>query len=187
MSKIFLIILATILKITVCLSQVSGTVGGNIGVKTIISQDNQYLKIINCDPGYPADISGLKVGDRIYQIDNKKVAELTDPIRKLEGVSGSWVKLTISNFCKTDFRDVNVPRITMGTNYNNYITEGTLSALIFRGWSPYNSSNIISSIVLLHDDSSDMLAYKTYDFEFTSVEEPLQEKVIFNALGRPTK
>lgn len=185
MRKIFLIILASILNITVCLSQVSGTVGGNIGVKTVISQDNQYLKITNCDPGYPADISGLKVGDRIYQIDNKKIAELTDPISYLGGVSGTWVKLTINRFCRTDFFDVNVPRISIGTNLNNYISEVSLSALMCNGWIKLNTTTIgeTSIITLLHDDSRDMFKYKTYDFEFTSIEDPLQEKVIFNELG----
>src|SRR4030042_1027868 len=184
MRKKSLIILATVLNITVCLSQLSGTVEGNIGVKTIISQDNQYLKITYCDPGYPADISGLKVGDRIYQIDNKKIAELTDPISRLGGVTGTWVKLTISRFCKTESFDVNVPRISISTNINKYITEETLSALICMGWlEDFYKSRYTSTIALLHDDSRDMLKYKTYDFEFTSVEDPLQEKVIYNELG----
>lgn len=37
-----------------------------IGLEAKISPDKQYLEIIHCIPGSLADISGLKVGDRIY-------------------------------------------------------------------------------------------------------------------------
>jgi membrane-associated protease RseP (regulator of RpoE activity) len=179
MKKIFLITLATIFNITVCLSQGGNTTDGYIGIQTDISPDSQYLKITYCDPGYPADISGLKVGDRIYRVDDKKVGELTDPINQLLGASGTWVKLTISRFGKADFFDVNVPRISVPLNVNNYITEGTLSALIFKEW-----WNIYSTTLsLLYDDTKDMFKYKSYDFEFTSVQDPLQEKIFFNELG----
>jgi hypothetical protein len=54
MKKILLIIIATIFNLLVCHSQEIAASDGYIGIKTQISNDNQYLKIIYCDQGSPA-------------------------------------------------------------------------------------------------------------------------------------
>lgn len=183
MKKIFLITLTIIFSITVCLSQGNNTADGHIGLNIEISSDKQYLKITNYWQGSPADIAGLEVGDRIYRVDDKKVSELTDPISHIIGASGTWVKLTINRFGKTDFFDVNVPRISIPFGDNNYVSEGTLTALIHtEDLTDYSRMNK-SSMALLNDDTRDLLKYKTYDFELTNVQDPLLEKELFKKLG----
>jgi membrane-associated protease RseP (regulator of RpoE activity) len=167
----------------VCLSQAVSPEDGYIGVQTKISTDRQYLKITYCWQGSPADIAGLKVGDRIYRIDDKKVDELTDPVSHIRGASGTWVKLTISRFGQTDFFDVNVPRISVPFTDNSYVSEGTLTALIHTNDLTEYGRMDQSSMALLHDDSRDMYQYKTYDIELTSAEDPLLEKELFKELG----
>ncbi|MFH1296816.1 MAG: PDZ domain-containing protein [Bacteroidota bacterium] len=72
--------------------------------------------------GFPADIAGLKVGDRIYQVDDKKVSELTDPASHIRGASGTWVKLTLNRFGVADLLNVNVPRISVPYQDNNFLS-----------------------------------------------------------------
>jgi membrane-associated protease RseP (regulator of RpoE activity) len=199
MKKILLIIIATFFNLLVCHSQEIAASDGYIGIKTQISNDNQYLKIIYCDQGSPAEISGLKVSDRIYYIDGKKVNELEDPILYLHSNAGKWVKLTVNRFGKADLIDINVPRISVALDDYNYVSEGHIKTRIDNDFSRYIvsdrakainltttwvSSKEQATMVLLSDDTRDMFKYKTYDFELTSVEDPLLEKKLFEELGR---
>ena len=178
MKNTILIILATIFNLITCFSQVSRIEDANIGVQTKISADSQYLKITFCVPGSLADISGLKVGDRIYMIDDKKISDLDNPASHLRNTAVSFVKLTVGRFGKTDFFEVNIPQISISNNLDNYITEGNLFASATRSRAKIRNLYI----EFLHDDAKEMFNYKTYDFEFTSNEEPLQEKILFNKL-----
>ncbi|MBE0539540.1 MAG: DUF4136 domain-containing protein [Ignavibacterium sp.] len=178
MKNIFLLILTTIFNITTCFSQVGIIENSYIGVQTKINNDRQYLKITYCDPGSIADISGLKAGDCIYLIDDIKISDLENPAGHLRNPAVSFLKLTIGRFGKTDFFEVNIPQISISTDLNNYITEGNLYASATR--SKADESKF--SIEFLHDASKDMFKYKTYDFEFTSIEESLQEKILFSQL-----
>ncbi len=181
MKKIFLVFSITILLNS--LFAQTGTTDGYIGVQTQISPDKQYLKITSFWQGSPADIAGLRFGDRIYKIDDKNVSELADPFSHIKGASGTWVKLTISRFTKANFIEVKVPRISIPFQDDNYVSEGTLFALIHTDGFTDMSRLDQSTMALLHDDSRDMFKYKTYDFEFTSVQDPLLEKELFKELG----
>jgi len=178
MKNTILAILATIFNLITCFSQVSRIEDANIGVQTKISADNQYFKITFCVPGSLADISGLKVGDRIYMVDDKKISDLLNPASHLRNSAVSFVKLTVGRFGKTDFFEVNIPQISISTNLDNYITEGNLFASATRSRAKIRNLYI----EFLHDAAKEMFNYKTYDFEFTSNEEPLQEKILFNKL-----
>lgn len=183
MKHLFLIALATIFNMTVCFSQGGNTEVGYIGVRAAISTDGQYLNIPYCFQGSPADIAGLRAGDRIYRIDDKKVAELTDPISHIRDVSGTSVKLTISRFGAAAFFDVNVGRISVPYDDINYISEGNLALLIHTNGFTDFERMYQSSMALLNDDSRDMFKYKTYDFELTNAQDPLLEKGLFKELG----
>lgn len=180
MKKIFLISLATIFNITICLSQTDSATIGRIGIYYKTSPDKQYLKITSYNTGYPAAISGLKVGDCIYEIDGKKVSEIKNPGSNIAGTSGTYVKLTIKRFGIADLFDVNVPRISFD---DNSVSEGLLTALIHTEGYTDHSRMDQSTMAVLDDDDKDMLKYKTYDFELTSADDPLLEKEIFIELG----
>jgi len=181
MKNIFLISIITILNIIVCNSQKAGVEVGNIGVQTKIGLDNQYLLITSCQQASPADISGLKVGDRIYLIDDKKISEMTNPMNYLHTATSESVKLIVSRYCEPDMFSVTVRRMSGTYDPDNYMTEETLYTSIC---SSFSYKTFMSSIELLNDDTKDMFRYKTYDFEFTSMGEPLLEKTIFNELER---
>lgn len=178
--KIFLITLAAIFNITICLSQTDNTTTGRIGIIYKTSSDKQYLTITSCTAGYSADIYGLKVGDRIYKIDDKNVSEIANPGSQITGTSGTYVKLTINRFGYADYFNVNVPRITID---DNSVPEGKLAALIHTDDHTDCSRMEQSSMAVLDDDEKDMFKYKTYDYEYTSADDPLLEKEIFKELG----
>jgi hypothetical protein len=184
MKKIVLISLAIIANVTVCLSQGSSTEEGRIGASMKISPDKRFLEVTFCYKGSPADMLGLQVSDRIYKIDDEAVSDLTDPISHVRGTPGTWVKLTIDRFGHSHYFDIKVPRISIPFADDNYISEGYLLAHIHLDDFTNHKLMTQSTMTLLDDDSRDIFKYKTYDFEYTSVADPLLEKELFNELGR---
>jgi len=183
MKKTILLTLISLLVVAVCFSQKNNTNDAYIGVNVELSSNNQYLKIIYCWDGSPANIAGLRNGDRIYQIDGKKINELTEPMTQIKGPSGTFVKLTIKRFNNTAFFDVNIPRISIPFDNKNYVSEGLLAALIFTDGFSTSSRFYPLTSALLYDSSRDMFNYKTYDFEYTNMKDPLMEKELFKKLG----
>ncbi|MDD5571731.1 MAG: PDZ domain-containing protein [Bacteroidales bacterium] len=183
MKKIFLIILAVILNVTLCLSQEGNTENGYVGLQTKISANKKYLRVEYCWQGSPADIAGLKIGDRIYRIDDKNVSDMDNPVSRIRGAAGTKVKLTIDRFGRTSFFDVVVPRISIPFNDKNYASEGNLMGMILTNEYAEYTTMQKSAMALLHDDTRDMHKYKTYDFELTSSEDPLLEKKLLKELG----
>ena len=185
MKKLFTISLVIMVSTLVCLSQAGGRANNEIGVKSLISVDNQYLIITHCDTGSPAYIAGLEVGDHIYQIDDKKISDFNDRADYLGGAPGTNVKLTLKRYSHSDFFDINITRISGGTalikngaNYGDrYISEKELIS-----YDPYRWETGITTC--MNDNTKDLFKFRTYDFEYTSTEDPLQEKLIFNELGR---
>ena len=153
------------------------------GLTTQMSSDNQYLKVTKVVSGSLANISGLRRGDRIFQIDRKKVSDMVDPIRKfLQKYSGKYLSLKITRLSKSI--DIEVPVIYNVKSHNDYLTEGTLYGKVRSGYDEVPEwvvGNI--ELTLLNDNTKDFLKYKTYDFEYTSSEEPLLEKKVFEELG----
>jgi len=177
-------------------SQADDTVSGCIGIKAIPFK--QYVKISYCYRGAPADIAGLMVGDRIFSINGQLVSELSDPLKSLTGAPGTWVILIIHRFGKEPF-EVNVPLINTAvlvlpleinaTNWMNYPkTEADMLEML-QQWCPryYLFHYLLKehlAIEVLHDPDRDMFQYKTYDFDYSSVENPLLEKELFSNLGK---
>jgi carboxyl-terminal processing protease len=71
--------------------------GPVVGIGVAVKMADHHPVIDQVIPGNPADKSGLKVGDRIVQIDGTSVDGLTlDQVAmRLRGVSGSHVRVTI--------------------------------------------------------------------------------------------
>ena len=207
MKKIILITILILLNMIVCFSQEVKTESGYIGIKYKLSSDSQYLQINWIFSGYPADIAGIYAGDRIYKIDDKSIGELTDPLSSINGTIGSWVKLTLLRFGRDTFTEVNVPRIS-----SKYSPESIIAGMIYSDmiifnekfkagtlnrdsqyhtylprsseiWNDYSKYHRVP-MTFIHDTSKDMFKYRTYDFEYTSVSDPLMEKELFKELGR---
>ncbi len=67
-----------------------------VGVKTVRDGDGN-MEVIQVLPNSPAEKSGIKKGDTIVSMDDKEIVRLTygDALNKLEGITGSKVKLGI--------------------------------------------------------------------------------------------
>ena len=109
MKKLLLTALTMTLSTILCFSQISTSIDGLWGFTTQISPDLQFVKVTKVVPGSLADISGLRVSDIIYQIDNKKVSEINDPIGNLNNYSRSFLKLKVNRLTK--IIDIEVPLI----------------------------------------------------------------------------
>jgi len=179
LSTTLLITLSTIL----CFSQTSNFKEALWGFTIQTSSDSQFLKVTNIVPGSLANLSGLRIGDRIYQIADKKVSEITDPIINLNEYSGPYLKLKINRLAK--FIDIDIPLIQSVNSFDDYLTEGILYEKLETGDKMPNwivGDNKILS--LLSDNTKDFFKYKTYDFEYSSQDEPLLEKKVFEELGK---
>lgn len=183
MKNLLLAILAFLLNITVCIPQEEGSSTGGIGCVLQVSNDNQFIKVIRVIQGSPADISGLKAGDHIIGIDRVPVKELRNPISHVKGVPGTYVKLTTSRYGKAATQERNVPRISVPlTDGSNYITEGELTSRIYTNDYSERTRMVQSSMAVLDDDDINIFNYSSYDFEYTSAQDPLLEKEIFKEL-----
>ncbi len=184
MKNIFFIILATIFNIAICLAQAENASIGHIGIAAKVSPDKQFVKISKVFQGSPADFAGLKAGDYIYAIDGINVKYIMNPISHITGAPGTFVKLNVGRYGNRNSVDVNVARIAIDFSDNsNYVTEGELMSRIHTEDFTSHDNMVHSSMAVLDDEDIDIFKYKTYDFDLTSVNDPLLEKEIFKELG----
>ncbi|MCX6248018.1 MAG: PDZ domain-containing protein [Bacteroidetes bacterium] len=182
--KSFLLLLATLFCTATSFSQSDRSSAGTIGCLCKVSADNQYVKIINIHEGSPADMWGLRAGDHINRIDDINVKEIRNPVGRIAGAPGTYVKLNISRYGNAKTGDVTVPRISVSLfNENNYVSEGELTSRIYTNDYSDHSNMVQSSMTVLDDEEADIYKYKTYDFDYTSAADPLLEKEIFKVLG----
>ena len=183
MKNLLLMVLAFFLNITVCISQEEGFSTGGIGCMLRVSNDNQFIKVNRVIQGSPADVNGLKVGDHIIGIDGVSVREIRNPITQIKGTPGTYVKLTLSRYGKAGPLEINVPRISAPLSAgSNYITEGELTTRIYTNDYTERTRMVQSSMAVLDDDDINIFNYHSYDFDYTSAQDPLLEKEIFKEL-----
>ncbi len=184
MKNLLLLILAYLLNITVCVSQDEGSSTGSIGCMLKASSNKQFIKVNSVIQGSPADVAGIKAGDHIIGIDGIRVAEIKNPISHIKGTPGSYVNLAVSRYGKTGSLEKNVPRISVSLfDGRNYITEGALATRIYTNDYSEKTRMVQSSMAVLDDDEINIFDYKSYDFDYTSAQDPLLEKEIFKELA----
>ena len=184
MKKLIFVILAVLFNITVCVSQEEGFSTGGIGCMLQVSSDRQFIKVNRVFQGSPADVAGLKAGDHIIGIDGVSVREIGNPVSRVRGVPGTYVKLTINHYGTGGPLEKNVPRISVPlSGGSNYITEGELTTRIYTNDYSEHRQMVQSSMAVLDDEDINIFNYRSYDFEYTSVQDPLLEKEIFKELA----
>jgi carboxyl-terminal processing protease len=69
-----------------------------LGIEVSRERDNSGIKVVAPIDGTPAFLAGIKSGDVIIKIDGQPVSNMTldEAIKKMRGVAGTSVKLTIS-------------------------------------------------------------------------------------------
>lgn len=118
-----------------------------------VQQNNEKLVLIGTvAKGSPADVSGLKSGERVAAINGENINEAQELIDKTKAAGDKEIILTLSNPQKNDFRDITLkPRInppegqgpigvSLGTFEIANIEYQNLSQRIFSG--PFHAYNI---------------------------------------------
>lgn len=88
------------------------TTGKYGGIGSVIRQKGDYVTIAQPYQGSPADKAGLKIGDRIVEVDGKdaKGMSVSDVSKQLKGDPGSRVKLVVSSVVDSAKRNVTIRR-----------------------------------------------------------------------------
>jgi hypothetical protein len=178
MKKRILFLLLLVVSFSDNFSQNNTNNKGWTGMEVKLSADSQFLYVTHVLTGYPAEMYGIKSGDRIYTIGNNHVKELNDPVSKIAGLPGSYVKLGIRRYYTKDVKLIEVPRIFPGGG--EFISE---AQLVFNLHFAINTNyKVASSMAVLADTEKDFFNYHTFDFDYTSAEDPLLEKELFKVL-----
>jgi len=184
MKNLLLVVLAGLLNITVCVSQEESSSTGSIGCVLQVSSDNQFIKVKRVFQGSSADISGIQAGDHIIGIDGVNVRAIRNPISHVKGAPGTYVKLAIARYGKEGILDGNVPRISVPlSDDSRYITEGELATRIYTNDYSEHRQMVQSSMAVLDDEDINIFNYRSYDFEYTSAQDPLLEKELFKEVA----
>lgn len=183
MKKALLTALMITLSFTICLSQTGKITVSQWGFKIQMNSDNQYLKVTDVVTGSLAQLSGLRINDKIIQINEKNVFGIDDPTTLINEYSGQYLNLKINRLDKPF--DLRIPLVHRTTNLDEFVTEGELylQMLLFRDQSTSGYNDYSIKLSFLSDNEREMFNYKTYDFEYTSADNPLLEKKIFEELG----
>ncbi|MFR9620990.1 MAG: S41 family peptidase [Rikenellaceae bacterium] len=88
------------------------TTGKYGGIGAIIAQGKEYVTIAEPYKGSPADKSGLKIGDRIVEIEGEDAKGMTTEqmSSRLKGTPGSRVKIVVSSVIDSSLRKVTIKR-----------------------------------------------------------------------------
>lgn len=105
------------------------TTGKYGGIGALIRQDSNSVRIAEPYKGSPADLAGLKIGDRIVEIDGKNaVGMTTDSVSSLlRGEPNTTVRVTIESVVdgKRDTKKIRRQRITIPSiGYAGYVADG---------------------------------------------------------------
>jgi|GEM_PF-700270 hypothetical protein len=117
-------IIAVFLQIGVCFSQPEVEMDPCTGIQMKLDLDKSFLEVTHFGIGTPADISGVKVGDKIFKIQGQAVSELPDPTGFMKNVTDSWLKLGIHRIGNAELLEMDVPRVSIDLNSDQYRTEG---------------------------------------------------------------
>lgn len=105
------------------------TTGKYGGIGALIRQDSNTVRIAEPYKGSPADLAGLKIGDRIVEIDGKNaIGMTTDSVSSLlRGEPNTTVKVTIESVVdgKRNTKKIRRERIAIPSiGYTGYVADG---------------------------------------------------------------
>lgn len=103
------------------------TTGKYGGIGALIRQKEDYVRISQPYEGSPADLAGLRIGDKILAIDGKEARGMTTQqvSDRLKGQPGSKVRVTVEHLDGTqETRDIRRQRIAIpGVPYAGWIAD----------------------------------------------------------------
>lgn len=147
---------------------------GYLGAGVRLHPSRQYLEVTNTVMGWPAEIYGLKPGYRIYNIDEKPVSEIADPVTRFTGMPGTYIQLGGKRMEPDSLFSIRIPFIGAEPGNWQLTAEGKLALDLFGSTVP--GQGILS---VNRDEDVDFFRYKTFDFDYTDTTDPLLEKDIF--------
>jgi hypothetical protein len=125
MKKFTSFLIVALLRIAFCFSQSTGVTDPYTGIHMKPDPEKKFLEVTSFRIGSPADLSGLRTGDRIYQINGEKVSVLSDPFNAMKNAGGSWIRLSVQRIGKGTV-ELEVPRVSIDLNQGRYRTEGSV-------------------------------------------------------------
>ena len=130
------------------------------GLETELSDDKQFLVVTKILPGSPADLSTLRQGAQITNIDNLKVSDIVDITNYFFNNKSKGIKIRISNG-----NEIQLQRVTINLFEKGFSTELSAFYHFIKGYAPY----------YMIDDYSfgaDKSKVKNFDEIIQSVENP---------------
>jgi len=168
MNKKKSLMILIILNFGICFSQTLIS-DSHTGMKMRMDYDKKYLEVTNFGIGTPADMSDLRVGDKIIQINGQNVSELSDPEEFLKNNTDQWLKLSIKRIGIKDSLILNVPRVSIDLNSGNYWTEGNLFISLdirqkaVKMPTGYDLEKNKNELIAIINDTPDPSLYQVYD------------------------
>ncbi len=225
MNKKCTLIVINLINFGICFSQTLIS-DPHTGMQMRRDFNEKYLEVTSFEIGTPADMSDLRAGDKIIQINNRNISDIADPEAFLKNNSDPWVQLSIKRIGIRDSVILKVPCVSVDLSSGRYRSEGDLfRSLDIRqkaekrpsGFDLEKNKNELieianstpdpslyevydifggaacdyrlmpacwrdATITMLSDDSRNPENYKTFDFDFLSMDDPLTEKKLASML-----
>jgi membrane-associated protease RseP (regulator of RpoE activity) len=225
MRKLFLLIVV-LTAAHICFSQIIQDPFS--GIKMELSDDRQYLTVVNIKAGSPADLAPLKLGDRIFSINSQPVGAISDCPEYFRNYKDYSIQFVVGRFNELKI-PVTIQRASIDLFPGNIVSEAELFNSAYpiqlrvlskdisiekdnfdhldeiiqatgntRAYSvsSFNESakacfyyiklnaETNNEISILVDESKNLMNFKTFDFDYTSVDESLLEKNLLNKLEK---
>lgn len=96
------------------------------GMVMRMDYENKYLEVTSFGFGSPADMSELRVGDKIIQINGRNVNELSNPEEFFINNTDEWLLLSVKRIGNMDALLLKIPCVSIDLNSGMYWTEANL-------------------------------------------------------------
>jgi len=123
--KKLVIISLFLFSLQICFSQNQKIKDLYSGLETELSANNDYLIVTNIKTGSPADLVSLKLGDRIYKINDKSVSEISDVQNYFLNNNDNWLKINTKSINET-ISIISIPRMSIDFFSDKYAAESEL-------------------------------------------------------------
>ncbi|MBN2383629.1 S41 family peptidase [bacterium] len=125
-----------------------------IGISFDISPDG-YLRVVAPIDGTPAQLLGIRAGDRIVKIDGESTKNITEVevIRKLRGQKGSKVVITIQRESQPELKDITIvrDRIPLLTVREPYLIRPDIGYIKVTQFSKPTKEELIKALEILKE------------------------------------
>ena len=120
---------------------------GGLGIQITAPEDGDGILVVAPLEGTPADLAGLRAGDRITHVDGEPLdgVDLAKVVRRLRGPIGSNVILTVRRGERNVF-DIPITRAVIHLDVVNWRLEGDFGYLRISGFSEHTAEEVEDAV-----------------------------------------